>query len=191
MAEVVTTSFDASAGAEEHGGYSGGCFRFKKKSPGTGESTKWPRRRRRRRRKPAAKPLAVSGTVPGEAAKVMGRSSEEEKEHDKEEREQQEKEEREEEEKGEARPAASPGGGGGGDGGLRLSLPLYWTVMALVVAYLRAHARRREGLIFRRVKTFCLAGTAIFALKMTKKLTQVRACVGMCVRTCDTIPAPT
>lgn len=114
--------------------------------------------------------------VPGEVEKVQGRPSEEEKEQrEKEEKEQQEKEKKEEEED-EDKPAASPG-----SRGLRLSLPLYWTVMALVVAYLRAHARRTKGLVLRRVKTFCLAGTAIFALKMTKKLTQVRARVYLIV----------
>lgn len=60
------------------------------------------------------------------------------------------------------------------NGKLHLSLSLYWAVMALVVLCLMVHQRRSEGLILRRVKTFCLAGTAIFALKMTKTLTQVR-----------------
>lgn len=58
-------------------------------------------------------------------------------------------------------------------GKLRLSLPSYWTVMVLVVVFLREHLRRTEGLVLRRIKTFCLAGTAIFTLKMTRKLTKV------------------
>lgn len=114
---------------------------------------------------------------PGEVEKVHGRPSEE-KEQDKEEKKEQEKEEKKEddnqhkdEDKDKDKPAASPG-----KGGLRLSLSLYWTAMALIFACLRAYARRRKGLILRWIKTLCLAGTAIFALKMTKKLTQVCVC---------------
>lgn len=55
--------------------------------------------------------------------------------------------------------------------------------MALIVVFLREHTRRTKGLILRRVKTFCLAGTAIFALKMTKRLTQV--CCDSQLRGCD------
>ena len=61
-------------------------------------------------------------------------------------------------------------------GMLQLYLPVYWMIMALVVLFLKEHQRRTDGLILRRVKTFCLAGTAVFALKMTKRLTQVCRC---------------
>lgn len=56
---------------------------------------------------------------------------------------------------------------------MNLSLSVYWTVMVLVVVCLSEHQRRTEGLVLRRIKTFCLAGTVIGALKMTRKLTQV------------------
>lgn len=56
---------------------------------------------------------------------------------------------------------------------LTLSLSTYWTVLVVVLAFVWEHLRRTEGLVLRRVKTFCLAGTAIFALKMTKKRTTV------------------
>ncbi|CAM9245435.1 unnamed protein product [Scytosiphon promiscuus] len=55
---------------------------------------------------------------------------------------------------------------------LNLSLSVYWTVMLVVVICLSEHQRRTEGLILRRIKTFCLAGTVIGTLKMTRKLTQ-------------------
>ncbi|CAM9520589.1 unnamed protein product, partial [Hapterophycus canaliculatus] len=55
---------------------------------------------------------------------------------------------------------------------IHLSLSVYWTVMLLVVVFLVEHQRRTEGLILRRIKTFCLAGTVIGMLKMTRKLTQ-------------------
>lgn len=57
----------------------------------------------------------------------------------------------------------------------RAMLAVYWAFMVLVVVCLREHQRRTEGVFLRRVKTFCLAGTFIFVLKMTQKLTQVGA----------------
>ncbi|CAM9980398.1 unnamed protein product [Pylaiella littoralis] len=55
---------------------------------------------------------------------------------------------------------------------LRVSPAVYWAIMALVVVCLREHHRRTRGVLLRRVKTFCLAGTFIFVLKMTQKFTQ-------------------
>lgn len=67
LAEVVTTSFDATGSAEHVNDSGGGCFDFLKKSAGTGVNTRL-RHRRRRRRNRSAKP--ASGMLPGEAAKV-------------------------------------------------------------------------------------------------------------------------
>ena len=55
-----------------------------------------------------------------------------------------------------------------------LSLSVYWTVMVLVMVLVREHHRRTEGLILRRIKTFCLAGTMIFSLMLTRRIAKVR-----------------
>lgn len=57
---------------------------------------------------------------------------------------------------------------------LRLSLSVYWVVMTLAVLSILEHQRRTEGLLLRRIKTFCLAGFVILTLKMTRKQTRVR-----------------
>ena len=54
-----------------------------------------------------------------------------------------------------------------------MSVSVYWAVMVTAAMLLRERHRRTEGLVLRRIKTFCLAGTAIFALKMTRKMTKV------------------
>lgn len=56
---------------------------------------------------------------------------------------------------------------------VKLSLSVYWMVMVVAVFGIREHLRRTEGLFLRRMKTFCLAGFVIFALKMTRMQTRV------------------